>query len=697
MVTRTPETYGQEALRVMRHSTAEWARPAVLVALLLGVGLLARLWRIDAPLQGDDYNSLREATFLGQNLNGLLYFVLLHFWMQPIQAEWWYRLLAVLLGLCAIPIAYWAGTLLAGRRAGLIAAALFSIAPFAVDTTHQVRGYSLFLTTSVLALAATLFFLSSANRRRRWLWLGISLVLLPLSHIFGLLLAGVLLLFLYILRGRWPASLSTRWILACLGLACLLAILLWPTTRFYGWQLLQRSIGALRLVDYQSTRGLSAAQFVKIPLALYVFTFSYSVYPLIWLFVIPAFLVILIVAIAGLIALRKQAPALALLLAILGLVPFVFLVLDAIVPAYTETAGPRHVTMTWPAFALLLAVGASRARNGILTLPLLLVAAIGLGVNWSSDWSYAGESAGPDWHAAADFAASAAAGPTAVLYDGRSQDPITFYFPAQLRRIGYWDYLQGNDLGDLLTYNRIIFLTNDYQVERRQGFDQLLDRLKNRFNLIGGRVEYPLFEYVFERKRTDGAADAVMPANGQIRQPLRTYGLEFQDLRLPLTIEVDGTPLTVAGAFGLPDLLGAREQTIALDDPPLTDRLVLLSTVVGAEDLKPGSPVAEVVAESDRGERQVFPLRMGMETQDWSRACPPAAACKTVYQWHKRIAFVGQQGYPGAWRDFRAGLHGVVVNLPPTTRVRRITLRYLASSGRLSVWGLAVPPQRLQQ
>src|SRR6266403_3860228 len=87
----------------------------LIVSVLICASLFVRLWNIRMPLQGDEYSSLQDALKLGSNLSGLLYFTLLHFWMQLGESDWWYRLLSVLLGVAAVPFAYWAGRLTAGR------------------------------------------------------------------------------------------------------------------------------------------------------------------------------------------------------------------------------------------------------------------------------------------------------------------------------------------------------------------------------------------------------------------------------------------------------------------------------------------------------------------------------------------------------------------------------------------------------
>lgn len=657
------------------------------LALLIVAGAVVRLWGIDAPLQGDDYNTLREAETLGKNLNGLLYFTLLHFWAPLVRAEWWYRLPAVAIGLMAIPIAQRAGALLANRRVGLLAAALVALSPFSVNTSHLLRTYSLLLTASFLALAAALLLLDAPGDRRRWALLGGCMVLLPLTHVFGLLLMAAIAICLYALRGPWPARAWLRCALIGAVLASLFGALLYPPARVYGWGIIQSSIGSLRQVDFQTSRGVGLAQVAKIPVSLYVFALGTGVYPLIWWIVIPGLLVVGACALRGAASLRRQPARLALLGALLCLVPVVFLVFDAIVPPNTETAGPRHVTMAWPAFALLLAAGAASFRGRIAPALLALVMIVGLCFTWLGEWSYGGEAAGPNWPNVSRLAGLPV---STVLYDGRSYDPINWYFPSAPERINIWDQARRDDPG-ALDDDHLLVVTNDYQPQQRQIDDRLLRALADRYTWTDGHVEYPLFTYRFDRKADHSGAYALAAETGQIRQPLSIYGLEFQDLRLPIEVEIGHVPLTVVGAFALPSSDNRSELDLPLAGDPVASRIVLLTNVVGDENLEGGQPIAELTVEDDQGAKSTYPLRLGAETENWAGACTPDAACATVFQWHKRIALVGQQSYAQAWRDFQAGMHASIIALPRTTRVHSLSIRYVARSGHLYIWGLAAP------
>jgi len=197
-----------------------------------------------------------------------------------------------------------------------------------------------------------------------------------------------------------------------------------------------------------------------------------------------------------------------------------------------------------------------------------------------------------------------------------------------------------------------------------------------------------LFEYVFDRRPP---TDRVFRAqNGtQLSQPLSIYGLEFQDLKLPIVVNARGNRLEMIGASQLPDSDGERTVTIATAHATGKSRLILLTNAVLEARPDDGASIAEVVLESD-GIAKTIPLRLGIETNTWDRDCPPNSPCETVVHWRKRIAIVGQSSYPGAWRDFQAGIHAVTFELPANIRAEKISIRYVASSGHLYLWAIAL-------
>lgn len=657
------------------------------VGLLAISALLIRIWFSGRPLQGDDYNSLNEAFDLGPKINGWLYYILLRFWIQLGHSDTWYQLLSIILGVITVPFAFLAGRLVADNKTGFAFAAMAATSPFTVELALRVRHYSLFLTASTIVLAVAILYINYPTWPRRWLWLAASWALLAVSHIFGAILVAAILLFIFVWRGARPVRLVHRLAIVILALSFFSIVLFLPTTREYGWQWLQGAIGALQQVDFQSARGLSLAQIIKIPFATYIFVLGYNVYPLNWLLVIPAGLLVVVCGLIGLATLWRRAE-LALIFVIFSLLIVVFVGFDSVVPAHTETAAPSHVAMVWPAFALLLSIGAARFKSGFLVFPLILVNLFGLSFTRSNEWSYG--SSGPNWQTAAKFAESFDVNSTALIHDGRSGDPIAFYFSDEISRFNLIDDPESG-LNKLSGFDYLIFVSNDYHTERRQRFNQFLSDVYKNFAWVDGRVDYPFFEYALQRKPEGLPGFTLISDTGQIRQPFDIYGLEFQDLRLPVTIEVAKVPIIIAGSLTLPNLDGNLQRIIPLAHEVHSDRLILVSNFISPNSLQLGQQVGTVTLQTQSGEVLEVPLRAGIETESWHKSCSQPAPCVTQFQWHKRIAFSGQHSYPMSWRDFQAGLHTMVIPVPKQVSLNQLTFDYTAEQGHLYIWAVALP------
>jgi hypothetical protein len=122
---------------------------------LLGLAFLIRLIRIDTRgLQYDDVFSIfLSARSLPEIVRGTaadtmppLYYFLLHGWMALGQADWYLRLLSVLLSVLAVALLYhWVLAALGDWRAALAAGLLMAISPFQYYHAQDVRGYALLL------------------------------------------------------------------------------------------------------------------------------------------------------------------------------------------------------------------------------------------------------------------------------------------------------------------------------------------------------------------------------------------------------------------------------------------------------------------------------------------------------------------------------------------------------------------------
>lgn len=98
-----------------------------------------------------------------------LYYLFLHGWMQfaGSDSEVALRLPSVLAAIALVASVYWLGGLVAGRRAGLIAATLAAVCPLVLLYAQQVRAYIFVMLALTIAVAAVLQ--ATRDRSLRWL------------------------------------------------------------------------------------------------------------------------------------------------------------------------------------------------------------------------------------------------------------------------------------------------------------------------------------------------------------------------------------------------------------------------------------------------------------------------------------------------------------------------------------------------
>jgi hypothetical protein len=669
-------------------------RQGLLLSLIcLAAGL--RIYQISLyPIAGDEYNSLAGAHSITLNWNSIIYATLTHFWIQLGTSEFWLRLPAAIFGIATIPIVFKIGEKLGGWRTAAVVGLLAATSPFNIQHSQEMRFYSLFICASAAFMLATIYYVDGEKTiSKRVMVLGAGAFLL-LSHFLGMLALCAQV------AATVPAGKSRRFrrirVSALICLLILMGLPLVPAVQQKLWQFYSSHAG---VTDFSQPviSGISTINFAKVALAGYTFVFGYHVYPLRLILVAGGLLVTVLLLCLGVFRLWKGSRWKMLPLMYLISLIAVFFVLNSIGGHVATVIGPRHAAFVWPAFIVLSAIGLASLPKPFFQVVLaavLAINAISIWSGWQKDWTYGVTT---DYRSAAEQASRWIVKDTALIYDGRAADSVNYYYPKSIPLIYSWPYLQKPDLVDEINYQRLIFVTNDWEPGRRPGFDQLMGRLNERYSVIDGQVDYPLFQYALDRKpASDTPGYALRPETNQVLQPISFYGLEFQDLRLPVSVRVSNVPLTVIGAYGLPDFEGRRELNLPLSVPVNTRRVIFLSDILGARALQYGQVVAEILVESKSGKTMTLPLRFGKETTAWNQQCEPTALCQTVFQWHKLMAIAGQNAYDGALRDFTAGLHGVALELPEQQEVVRLTIRYAANAGRLYVWGVALPGSQVQ-
>ncbi|HTA06374.1 MAG TPA: glycosyltransferase family 39 protein [Solirubrobacteraceae bacterium] len=131
------------------------------------------------------------------------------------------RLPSALAGIATVPVVWALGSELAGRRTGLIAAALVAVNPLFVWYSQEARAYSLFVLFSALAMLCFARLLHEPSRKRA-LGFALSGALALLTHYFAVFL--LLPMALLLLREKA----SRRFVLPALGVIALVGLALLP-------------------------------------------------------------------------------------------------------------------------------------------------------------------------------------------------------------------------------------------------------------------------------------------------------------------------------------------------------------------------------------------------------------------------------------------------------------------------------------
>jgi hypothetical protein len=140
-----------------------------------------------------------------------LYYVLLHVWMQvfghgEVATHW----LSEIFALLTIPVAYWGGASLFGRRAGAYAALLAAGVPFLTSYAQETRMYSLLALLSLIVAAG--FVHVFVYRRRRYLPVfSVSMAAALYTHNWALFLGLATFLAYLACVGMTPAPRRDLW------------------------------------------------------------------------------------------------------------------------------------------------------------------------------------------------------------------------------------------------------------------------------------------------------------------------------------------------------------------------------------------------------------------------------------------------------------------------------------------------------
>jgi 4-amino-4-deoxy-L-arabinose transferase-like glycosyltransferase len=410
------------------------SRSAIALAAIVAAGAILRAAWLDhqsywydesvsaeiarAPLE----DILRGAPFARDLGNPPLYYALLHAVARLVgDGDVALRALSVVAGTLSIPLVFDVGRRTLGARVGLVAAALFAVAPAAVYFAQEARTYAL---TTLLALATVDALLAATRRPRsllRWAAVSAALFFTVYAHYFGVFLGVALVVAVALDRRRRPALLGP------LALACGAAAAVWLAAWGPAFVAQLRAPGNLaRSAETWWAHVLATPLFYSVGTTL-LWKDAHEPWRLVAAglacaaFAVPAA--------AGLHALRDRAPAARVLLP--------WLLLPTLGPALvsalaTPLYAVRYVLLAAPAFLLVVALGLVELGKGA---RLASVAGITAGAAVSLA-SYFGEAVKHDWRAVARAVDALARPGDVLVFDADiGETPFARYARGSNRRV----------------------------------------------------------------------------------------------------------------------------------------------------------------------------------------------------------------------------------------------------------------------
>jgi mannosyltransferase len=168
--------------------------------------------------------------------NPPLYYVLAWGWAKAFgSGEVGLRSLSALFGVATVPIAYFIGTELANRRAGLITAALVAVNPMLIWYAQEARSYAVLAFFCALSLLFFVRALRTERGRDLALW-ALASALALCSHYFAVFAVGIEAVWLLVmLRARWRAVIPAVLAVGLVGLALVPLISTQVNPDHIGW------------------------------------------------------------------------------------------------------------------------------------------------------------------------------------------------------------------------------------------------------------------------------------------------------------------------------------------------------------------------------------------------------------------------------------------------------------------------------
>jgi len=676
----------------MRHQVISRHWLWILVAILTGLSFALRLFRYDAfPLYGDEWNSLKSATHLGNSAFQFFYALQLRLVLDWLGlSEFSGRLLAMIYGAASVPLMYLLGRRIQGTCAGVLSALLFALSSFNIAQSQEVRYYSQFGFYALLSLYLLYRYLDKPSTERVMAWAGSSglMVMTTTNGLFPLLGSCALIMWAK-MQGGARRRLYLLLSLAALGLS--LFILQFRASIFLT---LQRFGGASELSDPTFMRGWSIATFLKFPFAVLNFALGPNVNPLEhWWFVSVTLLLLGGLFLWGLY--RCQAAFKYHLVLSFLLIPMV-LQIGVAEPFSTyqyATIEPKHVMYAFPIWLLFVSIGLLSIPTKAISVLLGVIVAVtqttALYMYYFPSFSYY-EGRYADIRLAGSLIQQVALLETLFVVDGPAKEPFEYYFGKYLEgyRVVSPYEVANMQAEELKSYRHIFLILNDWKAcpdigasgyyDRQLAMDDLFANLNRWFIVADGYVRYPLFVYLLER---DGIAGSF------IRAPISCYGYYYKDLPLPFAFE--GEP--VLSSFGV-----GRENSpwrVELLEPKLTRSVSVLFNLQNTSDISMGEVVGAIKLTFSSGVIVEHQLIYGKNAADSFADYlgiglnnPAVSIAKT---WRKQPLFSTSFRYPRSYANFDAHIYALTIAIDIVEdSLERIDVAYFAKQGQIRLWGI---------
>ena len=342
-----------------------------------------------------------------------LFFLLLHLWQRAGRSEFFLRLLPAVFGVGFLCLAHrWAGRLF-GRTAGLMTLFLVAFSPVFLSLSAEVRGYSLLLFLSAVALGQFEGALE-ARSPARMLGFSLFLSLAILAHFAALFV--LMSLFVYALVRFWgdrpPRRVLWIWAVSQAGAAAVCLFLYSTQVKtLRGTEAVQTLTGTFAGNYFHHDRETPAGFLVRQTAALFRYLFGSRL----------AATVIVVLAAAGVVSLalsRKRSAVLLVLPCLLGAA--------AGLRALYPFGGTRHCAYLLPFVGA--AVGVAVSAFSVRRLRVLLAGIALLPLLWGRPvWSSPPRSLSP-MKAAIDRLRSIAPRGSLLLTDRRTGTVLRYYF-----------------------------------------------------------------------------------------------------------------------------------------------------------------------------------------------------------------------------------------------------------------------------